>query len=283
MTKTRFSIAAAALLAFSGLAQAADFPEGDAKPFQFELNYVWDSFDTTARLDVSRQNIVSVGTTIDFEQLLDVPVMDSHFRGTGQWRVSRVSYVQVSYENVRRTGKRIVDREIVWGDETFGAGAEITGTFNTDEVYLGYRWDAFKADNVRLGLTIGCSYYDIAAGLAGEGELTKPDGTVQNGSFDRGFDVKAPVPVIGLAGEGAISSQFLFSFYVHALSLRTGDFSGGTLAGGLAVKWYATPNFGLVGGVDASSIRIRKYVDGNNTYSASYGYSGPRLGLVVAF
>ena len=39
----------------------------------------------------------------------------------------------------------------------------------------------------------------------------------------------------GLAGEGAISSQFLFSFYVHALSLRTGDFSGGTLAGGLAV------------------------------------------------
>lgn len=283
MTKPRFSIAVFALLALSGAAWAADFPEGAEKPFQFDLNYVWDSFDTTARLDVSRAGVASVGTTIDFEKLLDVPVMQSHFRGSGEWRFSRVSYVQVSYESVRRAGERVVDESITWGDTTFKAGGRVDGSFDSDEAYLGYRWDAFRADNVRLGFTIGFSYYDLAGSLSGQADVTKPDGSVQHGSFEKGFAVKAPVPVIGLVGEGAISKSFSFSFYARALALRVDNFSGATVSGGLAVKWYATPNFGAVAGADITSIRIRKYVDGNETYSGSYGYSGPRLGLLVSF
>ena len=68
-------------------ARAADFPEGAKNRFQFELGGAWDSFDTEARLDVTRDGIASAGATIDFEKLLDVPVMEQHFRGgkTGEY------------------------------------------------------------------------------------------------------------------------------------------------------------------------------------------------------
>ena len=85
--------------------RAADFPEGAQNRFQFELGGAWDSFDTEARLDVTRGNIASVGATIDFEKLLDVPVMEQHFRGMGQWRFSNVSYIQFGFEDISRAGR----------------------------------------------------------------------------------------------------------------------------------------------------------------------------------
>jgi hypothetical protein len=70
----QFRIAAALSLALSATTvRAADFPEGFRNRFQVELGAAWDSFDTETRLDVTRDGITSVGTTIDFERLLNVP------------------------------------------------------------------------------------------------------------------------------------------------------------------------------------------------------------------
>jgi hypothetical protein len=274
---------ATALSLSAGISTAADFPEGAQKAFQFELGTAWDSFDTVARMDYTRGGILTAGTSVDFEKLLDVPVMEQHFRGTGQWRFSTVSYVQVAYESIRREGQRALTEQIVWGDTTFGLGGQIDGKFNSDEAYLGYRFDAFRADNVRVGLTIGFSYWDIESSLAGQGTATKPDGTVVTGNFEKAFSVKAPVPVIGLASEGAISKDFTFGFYFRGLFIRLSDISGGELQGGLNVKWYATKNFGATFGVDITSIQLKKYVKDDQTFSARYMFAGPRLSLVAAF
>ena len=54
-------------LAISAPLCASDFPEGADKPFTVELGGLWSSFDTTARLDVSRGGIVGLGATLDME------------------------------------------------------------------------------------------------------------------------------------------------------------------------------------------------------------------------
>lgn len=281
--RRKILVLAAVGLLKSGATSAADFPEGDARPFQLEASWAWDSFDTSARLDVDLGGILSAGTSVDFENLVGVPAVKAHFRGLGRWRLSDASSLELGLDSVSRGGARVLAEEIVWEGTTYGVGAEVEGTFDSDEAYLGYRWDAFRAANVRLGGTIGVSYYRLATSLSGRGEVTKPDGTVEQGTFTRAFDLAAPVPVVGLAGEGAVSRRVVFGFYSRCLFLSTSGLSGGTISGGLSLRWYASPAFAIVGGADVSSIRIRKYVDGDRRYSGSYTYAGPRIGLSVGF
>lgn len=264
-------------------ARAADFGEGAQNRFQFELGGAWDSFDTEARLDVTRGGIASAGATIDFEKLLDVPVMETHFRGMGQWRFSKVSYIQFGFETISRAGRRVIDEEIAWGDVSYAAGAQIDGSFDSTEIYLGYRFDMFRADNVKVGGTIGFSHWDVEGALEGEGTLTMPDGSTQEGSFEKGFGIKAPVPVIGIVVDGAISKDVLFNFYVRALFLNLDEASGGTLSGGMNAKWYFTKHLGVGAGLDISTIKIDDYVKDDKRFSANYTFAGPRIFVAASF
>lgn len=275
------AVAALALLAPS--ARAADFPEGFRNRFQLELSGAWDNFDTEARLDVTRNGIVSVGTTVDFEELLNVPNEKSHFRLAGQWRFSRVSYVQFSWESIARSGSRIADRDIAWGDTTYHLGARLDGAFDSDEAYLGYRYDMFRADNVLVGGTVGFAYWAVDSSLAGTGTVTKPDGTTETATGEKSLDVKAPVPVVGLAVDGAISSKVTFGFYLRALFLNVEDFSGGTLSGGMSAKWYFSKNLGAGAGVDLRTIRIKEYREDDKTFYANYTIAGPRVFVAASF
>jgi hypothetical protein len=209
--------------------------------------------------------------------------MEQHIRLMGQWRFSKVSYVQVSYEKIGREGRRVIDASIDWDDATYSAGGQLDGKFNSEELYLGYRFDAFRADNVKVGATIGFSRWAIDASLEGSGYVTKPDGSSESGFFTKGFDIKAPVPVLGIVVDGAISKDILFNFYVRALFLRLDEVAGGTLSGGINAKWYITNHLGVGGGVDISTIKIKDYEKNNKLFSANYSFAGPRIFVVASF
>jgi len=135
----------------------------------------------------------------------------------------------------------------------------------------------FRADNVKVGGTIGFSYWDVEGALTGDGTLTKPDGSTQEGSFEKGFGIKAPVPVIGIVVDGAISKDVLFNFYVRALFLNLDEASGGTLSGGVNAKWYFTKHLGVGAGLDINTIKIDDYVKDDKRFSANYTFAGPPL------
>ncbi len=284
MRKTVAVLAAlAASLVLCPRSAGAEFPEGANQPFHFELGGVWAAFDTSARLDVTRQGFASVGTTVDFEKLLDLPSSEFAFRGSGYWRFSKRNYLDFGYDALNRSGDRVADGSVTWGDLTYAAGVRLFGKFDNTNVYLGWHSDMFPADNVRMWGGLGFAYTRVSASLSGQGTLTKPDGTTQTGQFERGFDIKAPVPVLGLGAEGAISSHFTFAFGMRALYINTANYGGGIYMGSLQGRWYMTKHFGAVVGVDIESIRITKYIDGDKTFSATYTFSGPRLAAIVAF
>jgi hypothetical protein len=288
----RFLIGPAVALALLVLAPAtvfgadvafSEFPDAVDKPVVIQLAGVWNSFDTQGRLDATRNGLVSVGTTVDMEQLFGVPATQVDFRLDGSWRFSKRNYLDFGYSALNRSGTRALEGDIVWNGYTYKAGVTIDGKFDNYYGYVGWHYDIFRADNVKVWAGLSVAYEHFETGLNGQAQITNPDGTITKGAVVNDFSVGIPAPLIGLGVSGAISSHWTFDFYTRAIGFSSTDLSGSVLEAGLSFGWYPHRNFGLVGGADMTKFNLRKYKNDNQTVSAQYSYVGPRLGLVVGF
>jgi len=284
--KTSTSLAMLAFLALGAPALAAvdsEFPEAADKPFVLQLSGVWNSFDTQARLDVTRGGLVSVGTTIDMEALFGVPATQVDFRGDGSWRFSKRNYIDFGFSSLNRSGARALQGDVVWNGSTYKAGVTVDGKFDNTYAYVGWHYDIFRAENIKVWAGLSVAYERFETGLGGEAQVTGPDGTITKSNVRNDFSVGLPAPLIGLGVSGAISRQWTFDFYTRAIGFSSTDVAGSVLEAGLSFGWYPTKSFGVVGGADVNKISLRKYKNDNQTVSAAYTYVGPRLGLVVGF
>jgi hypothetical protein len=276
------------ILTFAPAALATDvafseFPEAVDKPVVIQLAGVWNSFDTQARLDVTRGGVASVGASLDLETLFNVPTTQVDFRADGSWRFSKRNYIDFGYSALNRSGTRAIDADVLWNGYTYKAGATVDGKFDNTYAYVGWHYDIFRADNVKVWAGLSIAYEHFETGLNGQAQITNPDGTITKGVVLNDFSVGLPAPLIGLGVSGAISKNWTFDFYTRAIGFSSTDLAGSIFEGGLSFGWYPTKNFGVVGGADFSKFSLRKYKNDNQTISASYFYSGPRLGLVVGF
>lgn len=276
---TTFALAPAPVLA----AVDSDFPEAVDQPVVIQLAGAWNSFDTQARLDVTRNGLASIGTTLDMEQFFGVPVTQWDFRADGSWRISKRNYIDFGYASLNRSGTRAIDVDVVWNGYTYKAGATIDGKFDNTYAYVGWHYDIFRADDIKVWAGLSIAYEHFETGLAGQAQITNPDGTITKGAVVADYSVGLPAPLIGLGFSGAISRHWTMDYYARAIGFSSSDIAGSILETGLSFAWYPTKHFGVVGGADVNKITIRKYKNDNQTISASYTYSGPRLGLVIGF
>lgn len=280
---TLATFAALALGAPALATDLSDFPPAADKPIVIELDGVWNSFDTQARVDVTRGGVTSVGTTLDLEQLFGVPSAQVDFRGQGSWRFSKRNYLDFGYSALDRSGTRSIDQDIVWNGYTYKAGVTLDGVFNNSYGYIGWHYDIFRSDNIKVWTGLSVAYEHLETGLNGQATITNPDGTITKTSVLNNISVNVPAPLIGLGTSGAISKNFTFDFYVRAIGFNTSSLAANILEGGIGFAWYPLENFGLTLGVDTTKIALKRYVKNNETISASYAYAGPRLGLVIGF
>jgi len=121
-------------------------PQAVDQPVVIQLAGAWNSFDTQARLDVTRNGLASIGTTLDMEQFFGVPVTQWDFRADGSWRISKRNYIDFGYASLNRSGTRAIDVDVVWNGYTYKAGATIDGKFDNTYAYVGWHYDIFRAD-----------------------------------------------------------------------------------------------------------------------------------------
>jgi hypothetical protein len=261
----------------------SDFPEAVDQRVVIQLAGVWNSFDTQARLDVTRGGLVSVGTTVDMEALFGVPTTQVDFRADGLWRISKRNYIEFGYSSLNRSGTRSLEGDVVWNGYTYKAGVTIDGKFDNTYAYVGWHYDIFRADNVKVWAGLSIAYERFETGLSGQAQITNPDGTISKGAVVNDLSVGVPAPLIGLGFSGAISKNWTMDFYTRAIGFSSTDLAGSILEAGLSFGWYPMKNFGVVAGADINKISLRKYKNDTQTVSASYAYTGPRIGLVIGF
>ena len=205
-----------------------------------------------------RGGLVSVGTTLDLEQLFGVPTTQLDFRGDGSWRISKRNYIDFGYSSLNRSGTRALEGDVVWNGYTYKAGVTVDGKFDNYYGYVGWHYDIFRADNVKVWAGLSIAYEHFETGLNGQAQITNPDGTITKGAVFNDFSVGLPAPLIGLGVSGAISKSWTFDFYTRAIGFSSTDIAGSILEAGLSFGWYPTKNFGVVGGADVNEDRAQE-------------------------
>jgi hypothetical protein len=281
MTTKRLSILGSVLVMAAALLIAAP---AYAEEFADKIpDLVWlDIGASVADLttDVGLTGQSGVGATIDFEKIFNLPGNKTTFMIQGTARVSEHRrHVDFGYVNIDRSGSRVIDQDITWGDYQIDAGGTVTSEFNTEFIYAAFRYDFLHLEPIRISGSAGLSYVDLGSSLSGVGNVNGDPA----GSFDKSTSVGLPVPLIGFNVDWALTKGLVFRSYYRFFRLNTNGIDGGMYESGIHLNWYFIRNLGLGVGWDRTELRLNSYESGNDTLKADYTISGVGLYVTMAF
>lgn len=200
MRAIRFAVAGATLVICLPLAYAEDAaPMHPAlhDTFYFSVGAFVPRTSTSAALDATN---VGLGTNISFEDALGMktqktlPDFFARFRLTDRWRF------EAEYFQLNRTGDQTLDRQIVWGDQTFPIGAQIESKFNFSDTRVSAGYSFFRTADKELGVGLGFHVASYDVGLTGSA----------NGATigTEAKKVLAPLPVLSAYGQFALTETW---------------------------------------------------------------------------
>lgn len=183
----------AAILGLTATAALAD-THNDHR-FSLSLGAFITDRDTEAALD----GTLTDGTPTDFEKDLGLDSSDTVFRIDGYFKINERHRIDFSVFDLSRDASRQITRDIQWGDTLYAVDNVIETDLDLEIYKLGYTYSFVRSENGYLGGTAGLYVADSRASLAEESV-----GIAEVG------ELTAPLPVIGLRGQYALSDRWSF-------------------------------------------------------------------------
>jgi hypothetical protein len=280
MKTLRATLVLGALVLLPAAARAEDFAVD--VPTRIWVDFGGSANDVTTTASLS--GAAGIGATIDFEDIFNLPGNKSTFRMLGTWRISEMRrYIDFGFVNIDRSGSRVVEDDIIWGDNTFLAGGQVTAEFKTQFVYVAFRYDFLHEEKVHIAGSAGASVTSLTAGLSGNGNVTGPGGPI-SGEFSNETSITAPVPMVGFNVDWAITKRLIFRSYTRFFWIKIDPVNGFMNDSGVHLNWLFVRHFGVGLGYDKNEIRIKEVeVNGDDTGKFDYSVSGFGLYLNLAF
>ena len=275
-------VMAAVILSAPAMADTSEDPKDYPwKRGYLNLGVYLATMDSAFKL--SETNL-GIGLTLDVEEFLQLDTSDTSFRIDAGYRFgkTRRHKVEFSWFKFHREGSRNLTDEVDLppdlGGGTIGPG-EITSLFNFDIYKLKYEYSFVFDNRADLNLGLGLYVMPIEFGLS----------AVINGVFrgDVKEDITAPLPVVGLGFDFAITPKWIIRQQVDLFYLEYGDFAGGIQSINFALEWLTWKHVGFGLGVDA----MRVFVEANGSDypgvdfrgDVEFSYLGAQLYLKAYF
>lgn len=212
--------------------------EGDR--FSLSLGVFITDRDTDTRLDGS-----TTGSDVNFEKDLGLDTSDTVFRLDGHYRFNERHRLDFSWFDLSRNGSKQINRDIQWGDTLY----TINTTVNTDvdlQIYkAAYTYSFLRRDTGYLGATAGVYVADTRSGIS-EQSL---------GQAEFG-EITAPLPVIGLRGEYALSDRWSFRASGEFFFIEYEDIDGSLVDLYAGVDYQLLDNLSIGLGVNSVNIDV---------------------------
>lgn len=206
------------------------------------------------RLDSS----VGLGTVVDLENAFDLESDLSTYRIDGLYRFgsSRRHQVEVHYYVSNRDGTTVTDQDFQIGDLFIPAG---TGTDTALDLWffnVDYSYAFFQDDRVRLAGSVGLHVTGIDFRIATSG------GAVEDEA------VTAPLPVVGVRGEVALTERWRLKGGVDLFYLKYENFRGALLDTLFAVEYLPFKHVGF--GLGLNAVRYMVEAEEDTDYGVDF-------------
>jgi hypothetical protein len=180
--------------------------------FALSLGVFFTDRETDTRFDSSAG---SPGSNLDLEEELGLDKSDTVFRVDGRYRFANKHQINFSAFDLSRTASVQIQEEIDWNGEVYPIDTVINSNFDLTIYKVAYTWRFMQRDKGYLGLTGGLYIADFQMALESENtpQLSNDGAT-------------APLPVIGLRGEYALSEKWSFRADAEIFAFEYGDFDG---------------------------------------------------------
>jgi len=247
------------LLIMVGPAVAEEQKQQDL-PWQkvnINLGVYWAGIDSSMKISSKEHGI---GLALDFEDALGLDVQNSAFRIDTGWRFTKNKRhkVEFSWFRFKREGNKYLPNVIEIPDGENGTTTIGPGTtesvFDIEIYKLKYEYSFILDERVDFNFGLGLFVMPIEFGF--EGTI---DGVGQQRLLE---DITAPLPVLGLGFDFAITPKWFFRQQVDLLYLEYGDFKGSIVNTLTSIEYLPWKHVGFGLGVDY--MRIHLEADGND-------------------
>ena len=196
----------------------------------------------TARIGPS-----GVGVEIDLEETLGLESSQSVFRIDGAYRFGADNRHRVDFTwfDLSRDATRTLQQDIVIDGVTYMAGTTVNSEYDLAFYNVRYAYSFIKDDRIDFAGSLGLHITDIglfisdSAGVIGAG----------------GDSVTAPLPLLGVRLDVALTPKWYMRSSVEALYLSFGDFTGSITDILLAGEYRGWEHFSL--GVGLNSVHLQ--------------------------
>jgi|SRR5687768_8484236 len=266
------SLTALAVIAFAAAAIAPAAAQVPLHPalqdrFTFGAGVFFPKTATQAQLTSNRTGL---GTSLDFEETLDMERSKAVPTLYGRWRIGQRWRIDAEYFQLNRSSERVIDRDIQWGDQTFAANTTVSAKFDFSDLRISGGYSFFRTPDKELGVGLGLhmAWYDVQLN--------------SSASNREGQDVLAPLPVLSLYGNFALTDTWAVGARLDRFSLDYDKFSGGLTSLALDLQYQPFRHVGFALGY--RGLFIEAEVEGDRvTGKFRQTFQGPMVSMSASF
>ncbi len=233
---------AAGLLATPAFAQSSATWNGLPDRFQIDAGYFSLNANTVLRLN----GPAGSGGDVDFEDDLGLDEQVDTFWVDARWRVGRRHQLELGFtQSSRDRANYTLERDFVWGGETYSAGLSASPE-STAKILGGYyRFAAFRNDRFEIGPTLGVGYLWLDARIRATGTVTVPGGGTESRSLDESASTGSVTGAIGAYAEAWPAKRLLMRGDFLYIKVSPEDSEASVTDWRLAATYYFTKNVGV--------------------------------------
>jgi hypothetical protein len=269
----RSALAAVSLLACLATARADDaaaVPVDDANTVSLKLGaFLVTDINTTLSL---RTASGGGGTLIDFGDTLGGETSADIFRFDANWTIKGPHHLLGSWYDINLDGRRVIDREIEWGDQTYPINATIDSSFDTSIYKLSYGYTFRRGQMHEYSALIGVHVMRLGTRLSVSGGSTA--------ASTEGFEVTAPLPALGLGWTAHWTDRFQTQAIIQYFGISVDDKIEGHFMDFLvSAEYQVSKHFSVGAGfnrfdIDVDATRGPLTLSLENTYNGFLLYIG---------
>lgn len=268
-SKSWWVLAGGMMSAAEPTAQAAQLPWEQNPPprlvedrFRLEVDLFAARASTRLRIDPSPQQ---QGTTVSAED--DLGLQETKWLPHVELTLfpGRDHLVRLSTFSMKRNGSVILERQVVFEDNTYNIGERVDSVLDLTMVGLTYGYRLLHAEAYDLAVTLGMHIASVDANAVVPARVIRES--------DSGV---APLPLIGLEGRADLTRRWSLSARVQYLKANISDVEGEMMDLRAGTQWRFNPHLAL--GLEYRAFKIQVESAANDTPGlVDMKFTGPQL------